>query len=260
MEEQELSTEELEQLEEQQREEERRYFNVSRSISAGLIFSLPLVAIYELGVVLMGEDINAAALLMKTPLSFLRRHPTEIFGADVMLIVNLLMILVVAIAAWRLWRKDALHGGTFGGMLLEGTIYALLLGPLALAPLTGEFQFGGFKPHLDGFLQKAVVACGAGFYEEAFFRFILLGAIFYLSKELGGMKPFTSALLALVISGAIFSAAHFLSPGEEADLGAFIFRLAAGILLGIIFFLRGFGVAAWTHALFDLYILCFAAQ
>jgi hypothetical protein len=194
------------------------------------------------------------------PISWLERHPTEIFGVDLMLIINSVMIAVVLVAIWRVGRLGALREGAFLGMFAESCVYALLLGPLALAPLTGEFQFAGFSPHLKDFGEKLVISAGAGFYEEGFFRLVLLGAIFYFAKEWGELHSFTAGALALAISGALFSAAHFFSPGAMPDLGAFIYRLAAGMILGLIFLTRGIGIAAWTHAMYDVYVLCFTAQ
>ena len=254
----ELTAEELAQLEAERLAAERSYFNVTRSLSGGLLFALPLLAVYELGL-LFKPDNNAAAAFLKMPISWLQRNPVELLGADLLVFINAALIAAALLAVWRMGKLGALHGGTFLGMFLESGVYAMLLGPLALAPLTGEFRFEGFAPHLDRLPLKLVISAGAGFYEEAFFRFLLLGAIFYLAKELGKLHPVTAGALALVVSGAIFSAAHFLMPGEPAELGAFIFRLAAGMILGVIFFVRGFGIAAWTHALFDLYVLSFAA-
>ena len=251
--------EELEQLEEERLAAERSYFNVTRSMSAGLLFALPLLAVYELGVLLFRSEINAAADILKTPISWLQQHPMQIFGADAVLLVGLVLIGIALAAVWRVGRLGALHARTFLGMFSESLLYAMLLGPLALAPITGELKFGGFSPHLGGLPLKLVVAAGAGFYEEAFFRFAVLGAVFYLAKEVGRLRPFTAGALALVLSGAFFSAAHFLGGGETPDLGNFIYRLAAGMILGLVFLTRGFGIAAWTHAIYDLYILCFAA-
>ena len=255
----ELTAEEQAQLEAERLAAERSYFNVTRSWAAGLLFALPLLAAYELGVLLLRSDVNAVAAGFRAPISWLQRNPVEIFGADLLLLINVALIAVALVAVWRVGKLGALHGGTFLGMFLESCLYALLLGPLALAPLTGDLQAAGFAPHLDRLPFKLVVAAGAGFYEEALFRFMLLGVIFYLAKGLGKLHWFTAGALALVVSGVIFSAAHFLAPGETPDLGAFIFRLAAGMILGVIFLIRGFGIAAWTHALFDLYVLAFAA-
>lgn len=251
--------EEQAQLEEERRAAERSYFNVTRSLSAGLLFALPLLAVYELGVLMFRSEINAAADILKTPISWLQQHPMQIFGADAMLLVGLVLIAVALAAIWRVGRLGALRAGTFLGMFSESLLYAMLLGPLALAPITGELRFGGFSPHLGEFPLKLVVAAGAGFYEEAFFRFAILGAVFYLAKEVGKVRPFAAGVLALVLSGAVFSAAHFLGGRETPELGAFLYRLSAGMILGLVFLTRGFGIAAWTHAIYDLYVLCFAA-
>lgn len=244
--------------EQAQQEAERRYFAVTRRLPVGLLFALPLIVIYELGVLLMGQDINAAAVIAKLPGSWLHEHPIQLLGTDLLVILNGVLILGLLGTLWYVHKLGALKIETFGGMLLESAFYALILGPIALVPITGELHFGGFSPRLRGFIGNLVIASGAGFYEEALFRFIILGALFFLAKELGKLKPFTAGALALVVSGGLFSTAHFFSPGESVDFGAFLFRLIAGMVLGLIYLTRGFGIAAWTHALYDVYVLCFA--
>jgi len=235
------------------------YFAATRRLSVSLLFSLPLLAVYELGVLLMRSEPSAAAAMVKTPISWMQRHPTELLGSNVALVVNSLLIVAVIAAVVRAKRLGALHLGTFAGMLGESAVYALLLGPAALAPLVGRFELGGFRPQFDQFASKVFISAGAGFYEELFFRAILLGSIYYIARRGGGLKPVVAGVIALVGSGGIFSSAHFLNPGEGPDLGAFLYRLSAGMLLGLIYLSRGLGVAAWTHALYDLYVLCLAA-
>ena len=254
----ELAPEEREEFEEELRAAERRYFRVSRSLSASLLFALPLIAIYELGVLAAHAEINAAAAWVKTPISWLRQQPIQILGGNTTVVLNAVVIVAVLIAVWRLGRLGALHAGTFGGMLLESCVYAMAIGPLALLPLTGRLEFAGFAANTDNFMAKVVLSCGAGFYEELVFRFILLGLVFFLARELMELRPVVAGILALALSGAVFSAAHFLGAGEDPNLGTFIYRLAAGMVLGFIFLTRGFGVAAWTHALYDVYALCLA--
>lgn len=249
----ELSEEEIAQLEQERLESERRYVNLTRSLSVSLLFILPLLLIYEAGVLIGGREINAAAELMKRPISWLQSHPTRVFGTDAMLLLNGLVIVAALIAVWRASRRNALRLSPYLWMLTESGIYALLLGPLALAPLTGQFTFSGLTPNGASFLDALVVGAGAGLYEEAFFRLMILGAVFYLAKELGKMRAFGAGMVALFISGALFSAAHFMA-GESPDLGAFIYRLSAGMILGLIYLTRGFGIAVWTHALYDMYV------
>ncbi|MGD1002942.1 MAG: hypothetical protein ABSA67_19800, partial [Candidatus Brocadiia bacterium] len=84
--------EELAQLEEERRAAERSYFNVTRSLPAGLLFALPLLAVYELGVLLYRSEINAAADILKAPIFWLQQHPIQLFGADLLLLVGLALI------------------------------------------------------------------------------------------------------------------------------------------------------------------------
>jgi membrane protease YdiL (CAAX protease family) len=66
-------------------------------------------------------------------------------------------------------------------------------------------------------------------------------------------------LVALLLSALVFSAFHLHSVqawlglrGERFDAGLFLWRVSAGLVLGGLFRWRGFGVAAWCHAVFNL--------
>lgn len=232
------------------------YYRVTRSLSAGFIALLPLLAIYELGILGLGRDINAVAGLVKTPLAWLEGRPTELLGTDPVLVLNALLIVATLVAVWRLGRRGGLNPGTFGGMLIESSVYAVLLGTLTLLILYRRLDAHGISPNFDNFLLKLVASCGAGLYEELIFRGLVLWAIYTVAKDGARLRPFTAGVVGLLFSGAIFSAAHFLSPGEPIDYGAFLYRLFAGMFLGIVFLTRGIGIAAWTHALYDIYVLC----
>jgi hypothetical protein len=55
-----------------------------------------------------------------------------------------------------------------------------------------------------------------------------------------------------------FSAVHHLGPyGDKLLLGVFTFRVLAGLLFGLLFWFRGFAVAVYTHALYDVLVLVF---
>ena len=57
----------------------------------------------------------------------------------------------------------------------------------------------------------------------------------------------------LVLSALIFSAFHYIGPlGDAFTLPSFTFRAIAGLLLSGLYAGRGFGIAAWTHALYDV--------
>src|SRR5206468_85192 len=69
-----------------------------------------------------------------------------------------------------------------------------------------------------------------------------------------------SLLLALavgtVLGAAIFSAFHYIGPyGDRLQIYSFVFRMIAGLFFSALYLLRGFGITAWTHALYDVSLL-----
>ncbi|NBB73510.1 MAG: CPBP family intramembrane metalloprotease, partial [Bacteroidetes bacterium] len=58
------------------------------------------------------------------------------------------------------------------------------------------------------------------------------------------------------LGAAIFSAVHYVGPfGDAFTLASFSFRFLFGLALNGLFLWRGFGVAAWTHALYDVMLV-----
>ena len=49
---------------------------------------------------------------------------------------------------------------------------------------------------------------------------------------------------------------HYIGTlGDAFTLSSFTFRFLFGLALNVVFLVRGFGVAAWTHALYDVMIV-----
>jgi hypothetical protein len=58
----------------------------------------------------------------------------------------------------------------------------------------------------------------------------------------------------VVFAALAFSFFHHVGHGAPPlRRDVFVFRAAAGILLGFLFVVRGFGVAVYTHALYDVH-------
>ena len=54
----------------------------------------------------------------------------------------------------------------------------------------------------------------------------------------------------------LFSAFHYVGPlGEPMRLESFVFRSLAGLAFSALYLTRGFGITAWTHALYDVAVL-----
>ena len=99
---------------------------------------------------------------------------------------------------------------------------------------------------------QLVVSLGAGIYEELLFRVLLVSGIAGLGLLLGWHRS-VALLVAIVVSALIFSGFHYLGPlGDELTLPSFTFRAIAGLLFSGLYAVRGFGIAAWTHALYDV--------
>jgi membrane protease YdiL (CAAX protease family) len=101
-----------------------------------------------------------------------------------------------------------------------------------------------------------MVSLGAGLYEELLFRVILVSALDRVGRLLLGWSPWAAGAGATLLGAAIFSAFHYVGPyGDAFQLQSFVFRMIGGVFFSGLYLLRGFGVDAWTHALYDVFIL-----
>jgi len=232
------------------------YFQLSRSARYSILFAVPLLLAYETLAFLLGGSAtagvrNGADVLLKA--LFL-----SLGGQRGLLAFDLVLLAIGATLVWR----DRNTGGPlkpwiFAGMLGEsialallfgtvvGTLTALLLqGPAALA-VGGLSQFG--------FGTQVMLSLGAGIYEELLFRVILVSGLAFLARRIIGWLPGASNIAGVLLGALIFSAFHYIGPyGDTWSLQSFAFRFVAGLVLNGLYVFRGFGIAAWTHALYDL--------
>ena len=136
-------------------------------------------------------------------------------------------------------------------MLFESIGWALIL---MLAMIRAPEYLMATKD--ERLLQQLVLAVGAGIYEEFVFRVILItgfASVLGLVFQWGRIGKNTVSIL---LASAMFSGFHFLGPfGEQPSLDLFLVRLFAGTFLGALYILRGFGIAAYTHTIYDLIVL-----
>ncbi len=103
---------------------------------------------------------------------------------------------------------------------------------------------------------RLMVSLGAGIYEELLFRVLLVGALAAAARALLGWRPVTAGVAATLAGAAIFSAFHYIGPyGDRWQLYSFAFRMVAGLFFSGLYLARGFGITAWTHALYDVLLL-----
>ncbi|HEV8122706.1 MAG TPA: CPBP family intramembrane glutamic endopeptidase [Gemmatimonadales bacterium] len=235
------------------------YWKASKAPRYSLLFAFPLLLVYELLAFVLTHDAisgvrNGADVLLKSLFIALGgRNGVVVFGV---ILVGTGLVLI-----WRDMRRSGgdLRPGWFGWMMLESVVYALLFGLIA-ASLTSLLLHGRLwfllqvpMERLD-LATQLMVSLGAGIYEELLFRVILVGALFKAGKLLG-WKPATAGVVATIVGAFIFSAFHYVGPyGDKLELTSFAFRTIAGILFSGLYLLRGFGVTAWTHALYDVFL------
>jgi hypothetical protein len=238
----------------------KRYWPLARAPRYSLLFALPLLLLYELlAFVLSGDAIagvrNGADVLLKSIFIGLGgRRGLAIFGV---ILLGTALILV-----YRDWKRSGreLTPGVFLGMMAESVLYAMLFGFVA-ASLTSLLLHGTlYTVAAQTAMERMtlptqlMISLGAGLYEELLFRVLLVAA---LAKGglLLGWKPVTAGIFATVVGALIFSAFHYIGPyGDPLEVSSFTFRAIAGVLFSGLYLLRGFGIAAWTHALYDVFL------
>jgi hypothetical protein len=239
----------------------RTYWHDSRAPRYSLTFALPLLVLYELmaaslegvtGGVRNGADVMIKMLFVT---AFGGRGPL-IFGA---LLIGLVAWLVVRDA-----RGRRIEPATFVLMFAESVALALVFGVVVgiiSAQLLSPFQTAMLPAAQAGpasmdLPTRIMVSLGAGLYEELLFRVVLVGALLWGSRKLLGWGPVASGTFATLAGALIFSAFHYIGPfGDPFDAGSFTFRAVAGVAFSALYIVRGFGITAWTHALYDLMLL-----
>ena len=227
------------------------YLNESRRPLVCLAFVLPLLVIYEIGVLALGTAAvrNGADVWLRTLLDW-----TGLGGYWLLPVLTIGVLLAWHHTTHQPWEVRV---STLYGMLLESTLLALCL--LVIAHLQGVMlriapvaaKFGDDALRLVG---RMVGFFGAGIYEEVLFRLLLLPVVAAAIGWVGG-SPRWKRVGSIVITALLFSAAHYLGQhGETFALSTFIFRFLAGVFFAVLFVYRGFGIAAGTHALYDIFV------
>ena len=235
------------------------YWQLSRTPRYSLLFALPLLAFYQVLAVLLAHGARSVRNGADVILQSLFVAIAGSWGPP------LFMMCLIGVGLWIVVRDLRAHGTrlrarVFAGMLVESILLALLFG----------FLVGGVTSGVLGLLQtlalaparsldwwtRLMVSLGAGIYEELLFRVLLVGALAAAARALLGWRPVPAGVAATLLGAAIFSAFHYLGPyGDRLQLYSFVFRMVAGLFFSALYLARGFGITAWTHALYDVTLL-----
>jgi hypothetical protein len=241
-----------------------RYWYETRAPRYSLSFAFPLLLAYEvLAWALSHGDLtgvrNGADVLLKSLFVMLG-------GREGLAVFGFLLVGGGAALAWRDYRRaGSIRPQYFVWMAGESLVYALGFGAVASTLtgllLPGLWSMGGVSAPEAGPLGRwsvptqLMISLGAGIYEELLFRVILVSGLAGLATIAFGWKKTRASVFAVLVGALIFSAFHYIGPyGESWQLGSFTFRFVAGLLFSGLYVLRGFGVTAWTHALYDVFL------
>jgi membrane protease YdiL (CAAX protease family) len=227
-----------------------------RNLLTSLILVFPLFLIYQIGVLFTLPVLNGADFLTV----FLFRNLGLSSGSYLAYTFAVTVGFAIAVAVLR--HKQRFDPQLIVPVLVESAIYALTMGSLIVFVMTRALGIspqlagggGGFVGQ-QGLGTRVVMSLGAGVYEETVFRLGILSGLVVLFDRVFGLRRWLAFVLALLLSAVLFSAMHHIPPyGDPLHAGIFTFRVLAGLCFGLLFWYRGFAIAVYTHALYDLYV------
>ena len=229
-----------------------------------LVLTLPIFLAYQVGVVFL--DVRNATDIVTSRLLALSQGDRLTYFA-----LTGAIGAAMAIVFGILGRGQSLRLRKLVQVALEGAVYAVAMG-VATSWVVGRLFAGRSPPDVAGPFPGFVMSLGAGFYEELAFRAVLFGLgskllvmvfagqTLRLSAATGpplpGVKAFAVMVVWAAVCAAIFSGMHYLgSLGDPFDLRSFVARGVLGLALTLVYVVRGFAAAVWTHALYDVWVL-----
>ena len=229
----------------------RAYHRYTRSATYGVLSALPLFVLYEAMIVAVNTGASAPV-----------RIGAEVWLKELLSMTGarggLLLVLIAALAAVGAYvadrhRRIPVRGRYLVGIVLESVVYAV--GVAVLVSNLVAALFAAAPPPEGDLWTQLALSVGAGLYEELVFRVLLVGGLALLFRPFFD-RATAAYLLAALLGAALFSLAHYVGPlGDPLELPSFTFRFAFGLALNVLFLWRGFGVAAWTHALYDVMVV-----
>ena len=230
------------------------YWQQSRDLPNGLVLVIPLLLVYQAGLFLFqGKTANGADLVLIL-MNTLGLDATALLWFNGALIVGG----VIAVAALK--RKRGFNPKIALPVALESLVYALLLGTVItwiLRWLPGFESLAASEDH-GGVLARLCISFGAGVNEEFVFRLgMFAGGGALLARAMRSAehkRQIVPYLIACAVSSVLFSLAHYMGT-EGFEVYSFVYRFLAGVLFCALFWTRGFAVAVYTHAIYDVLVL-----
>lgn len=235
------------------------YFSATKTATYGFLAAVPLLILYEIGILFANagqvRSVEVgSAIWMKRLLAW--------FGGTGWIALGLAVFVLGCVIYWsERNNRPPLKPRFFGLIIGESVIYAVLLAFL-VGGVVGLLFGAWIAPEMMaqpmrelGLAHQLALSIGAGLYEELVFRVILVGGLFLLINKFIA-KGTTAYIIAALVGAFLFSLVHYTgSMGDPFTVSSFSFRFLFGLALNAVFLVRGFAVAAWTHALYDVLVV-----
>ncbi|MCC8179287.1 MAG: CPBP family intramembrane metalloprotease [Planctomycetes bacterium] len=242
------------------------YLDTSSAPLTSFIFALPLFIVYHGGLWWLNTFVglrwaNAIDIAIAETLGRL-----GMAGPLLSFLLVVMVFLILNAASGKPWHWPPAYTWLF--MVAESLILALPVFML-MRLVTKVFDFIPLSAvdGTDGVLAwqaDLILSCGAGVYEEFFFRVVVMGLMLLVLGKLFRIQGPWKYALAMIFQALLFAASHHLPGGPEAihtleqardALPVFGFRTAAGLYFAYLYIERGFGIAAGAHAGYDLLVV-----
>jgi membrane protease YdiL (CAAX protease family) len=144
---------------------------------------------------------------------------------------------------------------TLLAMAIEGAAWGVPL--LVIGTLSAQFV-AHHLPLMAGrggdWRTMFVLSLGAGIYEELVFRLIALTLLHLLLRDIFKLPKLGCYLAMVLVSSLAFAFYHYLG-SERFSWQSLVFRTAAGGYFAVLFLSRGFGVTAFSHSAYDIFVI-----
>ena len=232
-----------------------------------MFFLLPLLVIYEVALPVVGTD-----RLNNVATDIYARRLLHVFfeGLGVTAYHLPAIVVVVVLLCWHVARRDSwrVRPRLYVGMLCESLVLAMPLfvfqmvlsrqGVLRAAVVELQAATGA----ANGWKADLVFSIGAGIYEELLFRLIAISLLHMILRDVLALPKRFATAGVVGLSAVMFALYHFTSYNvfgwDAAEWGRFVFYTGAGVYFAALFVVRGFGVVAGVHAMYDVSVTLLA--
>lgn len=239
------------------------YWRRAQAPLQALIFLAPLILFYEVSIAFIvlsqdpagASDVKARRMLFDF-FEWLGIHGYYLPG----------LLVVVVLLSWHLVRGDpwTVRPGLYALMWIESLVLALplfvfmlVMARLAAGPRLAAA--GGAADQGPVGFEHIVLGIGAGIYEELLFRLMGLALLHLVLVDWLKLPARVGAAGAIAVTAVAFAFYHFTGD-NPFTLSRFLFYTVAGIYFATVYLVRGFGIVAWVHALYDVLVFVLQMQ